>query len=250
MHGPTGTPQRMTKPQDWKTTNRLLDQLPDDVCDRVGPHLQRVPLVAGKVLYESSAQQGHIYFPRTGVVSLLYVMDDGVTGEIAMVGNEGAVGFAVLVDSMATPTRAEVQIDGEAWMLKSETIDAEFKRGGAFQLILLRYTQLMLSQMAQAVICNRHHSVEKQLCRWLLLACDRANSERLQLTQEAISNLLGVRREAISEAASRLQDAKLIAYSRGNIQLLDRDGLEARSCGCYRAVRDEQARMMKSLRDP
>ena len=239
----------MTKSPDWRSTNRLLDQLPDDVCDRIGPHLQRTTLTAGKVLYESTVQQTHIYFPRTGVVSLLYVMDDGDTGEIAMVGNEGAVGIAVMVDSLATPTRAEVQIPGEAWMLKSDVVDAEFKRGGAFQLMLLRYTQLLLSQMAQAVICNRHHSVEKQLCRWLLLAFDRAHAYELQLTQEAISNLLGVRREAISEAASRLQDARVISYSRGNIRLRDRPGLEARSCGCYQAVRDEQARMMKSLRE-
>ena len=239
----------MTKSPEWRSSNRLLDQLPDDVCDRIGPHLQRASLTVGKVLYESSVQQTHMYFPRSGVVSLLYVMDDGATGEIAMVGNEGAVGIAVLVDSMATPTRAEVQIAGEAWMLKSEILDAEFKRGGAFQLMLLRYTQLMLSQMAQGVICNRHHSVEKQLCRWLLLACDRAHADQLRLTQEAISNLLGVRREAVSEAASRLQDAKVISYTRGNIRVLDREGLEARSCGCYQAVRDEQARMMKSLRD-
>ena len=239
----------MTKLPEWRSTNRLLDQLPDDVCDRLGPHLQRTELTAGKVLYESSVQQSQIYFPRSGVVSLLYVMDDGGTGEIAMVGNEGVVGISVLVDSMATPTRAEVQIAGEAWMLRSELVDSEFKRGGAFQLMLLRYTQLMLSQMAQGVICNRHHSVEKQLCRWLLLACDRAHADQLRLTQEAISNLLGVRREAVSEAASRLQDAKVISYTRGNIRVLDREGLEARSCGCYQAVRDEQARMMKSLRD-
>ena len=239
----------MTKLPEWRSTNRLLDQLPDDVCDRLGPHLQRTELTAGKVLYESSVQQSQIYFPRSGVVSLLYVMDDGGTGEIAMVGNEGVVGISVLVDSMATPTRAEVQIAGEAWMLRSELVDSEFKRGGAFQLMLLRYTQLLLSQMAQAVICNRHHSVEKQLCRWLLLAFDRAHADELQLTQEAISNLLGVRREAVSEAASRLQDAKVISYTRGNIRVLDREGLEARSCGCYQAVRDEQARMMKSLRD-
>ena len=231
----------MTKLPEWRSTNRLLDQLPDDVCDRLGPHLQRTELTAGKVLYESSVQQSQIYFPRSGVVSLLYVMDDGGTGEIAMVGNEGVVGISVLVDSMATPTRAEVQIAGEAWMLRSELVDSEFKRGGAFQL--------MLSQMAQGVICNRHHSVEKQLCRWLLLACDRAHADQLRLTQEAISNLLGVRREAVSEAASRLQDAKVISYTRGNIRVLDREGLEARSCGCYQAVRDEQARMMKSLRD-
>lgn len=238
----------MTVVKTWKSTNRLLDQLPADVCERLSSHLQRVPLPAGKILFESSLQQSCIYFPRSGVVSLLYVMDNGDTGEIAMVGNEGAVGVAVLVDSMGTPMRAEVQIEGEAWVLRSDFLDAEFKRGGPFQVMMLRYTQLLLSQMAQAVICNRHHAVEKQLCRWLLLAFDRAGSEQLKLTQEAISNLLGVRREAVSEAAGRLQDAGVIGYSRGNIRLLDRPGLEARSCGCYQAVRDEQVRMMKGLR--
>ena len=239
----------MTKSPEWRSTNRLLDRLPDDVCARIGPHLQHATLPVGKVLYESTVQQTHMFFPRSGVVSLLYVMDDGATGEIAMVGNEGAVGIAVLVDSMATPTRAQVQVPGEAWVLKSDVLDAEFKRGGAFQLMLLRYTQLLLSQMAQAVICNRHHSVEKQLCRWLLLAFDRANATQLNLTQEAISNILGVRREAVSEAASRLQGAGAISYSRGTIQLSDRARLESLSCGCYQAVRDEQARMMKALRD-
>lgn len=239
----------MSESPAWRSTNRLLDQLPEDVCDRIGPHLHRISLPVGKVIYESTAQQTHMFFPRSGVVSLLYVMDDGSTGEIAMVGNEGAVGIAVLVDSMATPTRAEVQVAGEAWMLKSEILDAEFKRGGAFQLMILRYTQLLLSQMAQAVICNRHHSVEKQLSRWLLLAFDRAHETQLHLTQESIANILGVRREAVSEAAGRLQGAGVISYSRGTIRLTDRRGLEALSCGCYQAVRDEQARMMKGLRD-
>lgn len=231
---------------EWKSTNRLLDCLPDDACDRLHGHLQRVPLPAGKVLFESSARS-HVYFPRSGVVSLLYVMDNGDTGEIAMVGNEGAVGVSVVVDSTTTPTRAQVQVPGEAWLLKADVVETEFQQSGAFQQLMLRYTQFLLAQMAQAVLCSRHHPVEKQLCRWLLLALDRAHGDQLRLTQESISNALGVRREAISEAAGRLQDAGVIRYSRGNIRLLDRSALEARSCGCYQAVQQEQARMMERL---
>lgn len=238
----------MAHAHDWKSTNRLLDCLPDAACDRLHAHLQRVPLPAGKVLFESNASQGHVYFPRSGVVSLLYVMDNGDTGEIAMVGNEGAVGISVVVDSTTTPTRAQVQVPGEAWLLKGDVVEAEFRHGGAFQQLMLRYTQFLLAQMAQAVLCSRHHAVEKQLCRWLLLAYDRTHGDQLHLTQESISNALGVRREAISEAASRLQEADVIRYSRGNIRLLDRDALGARSCGCYLAVRQEEARMVERLR--
>ena len=232
-----------------RTSNRLLDQLPQDDCERLAPHLLEAALPHGKVLYESNKHQTHIYFPRSGVISLLYVMDDGNTGEIAMVGNEGVVGVAVLVDSSSTPTRAEVQVPGEALMLRTDIVDVEFQRGGAFQLMILRYTQLLISQMAQAVICNRHHTVEKQLCRWLLLAFDRAHADEIALTQEAIAALLGVRREGISEAARRLQAAGLIRYSRGNIRLVDREGLESHSCSCYLAIREEQARLMKGLRE-
>ncbi len=232
---------------DWTSTNRLLECLPHDVCDRLHGHLQRVPLQAGRVLFESNAGPHHLYFPRSGVVSLLYVMDNGDTGEIAMVGNEGAVGVSVVVDSTTTPTRAVVQVAGEAWLLKSDAVEREYEEVGAFQQLMLRYTQFLLGQMAQAVLCSRHHSMEKQLCRWLLLAFDRAHEDQLLLTQESISNALGVRREAVSEAAGRLQDAGVIRYSRGNIRLLDRDALEQRSCGCYQAVRQEEARMMERL---
>ena len=232
---------------EWKSTNRLLECLPEDACERLHKHMQRDPLEAGKVLVESPSPQGHVNCPRSGVVSLLYVMDNGDTGEIAMVGNEGAVGVSVVVDSTTTPTRAQVQVPGEAWLLKSDCVEAEFQHGGAFQQLMLRYTQFLLGQMAQAVLCSRHHAVEKQLCRWLLLAFDRVHGDQLQLTQESISNALGVRREAISEAAGRLQEAEVISYARGNIRLLDRKGLEARSCGCYRAVRQEEKRMMERL---
>ena len=232
---------------DWKSTNRLLECLPQEACDRLHGHLQRVPLEAGKVLFESTSRQGHVYFPRSGVISLLYVMDNGDTGEIAMVGNEGAVGVTVVVDSTTTPTRAQVQVPGEAWMLKSEAVENEFKSGGAFQQLMLRYTQFLLGQMAQAVLCSRHHTMDRQLCRWLLLAFDRAHEDQLLLTQESIAHALGVRREAVSEAASRLQEAGVIRYARGDIRLLDRAALEQHSCSCYQAVRQEEARMMQRL---
>lgn len=208
------------------------------------PHLQPVPLPVGKVLYEAATRQSHMYFPRSGLVSLLYVVENGDTGEIAMVGNEGVVGVTVLVDDDATPTRAEVQVAGDAYALRNEVLDREFQRGGSFQLMILRYTQVMLGQMAQAVICNRHHGVERQLCRWLLSAFDRTHGDELLLTQEAIARLLGVRREGISEAARRLQDAGVLAYSRGRIRLLDRSGLEQRSCECYQSLRRDYDRLL------
>jgi CRP-like cAMP-binding protein len=235
----------MPKSPPWRSNNRLLDRLPADVCGRLQPHLQRIELPVGKVLFESDVKQSHMYFPRSGVVSLLYVMENGDTGEVAMVGNEGIVGVTVMVDSLATPTRGEVQVAGEAFMLKSEVGDREFQRGGPFQLLILRYTQLMLSQMAQQVICNRHHAMEQQLCRWLLSAFDRIEGKELLLTQEAIANLLAVRREGVSETARRLQEAEAIAYTRGRIQLLDRPALERRSCECYQVLRRDYDRLLQ-----
>jgi CRP-like cAMP-binding protein len=234
----------MTKSPPWRSQNRLLDRLPADACARLQPHLQRIELPVGKVLFESDTKQSHMYFPRSGVISLLYVMENGDTGEVAMVGNEGIVGVSVMVDSRTTPTRGVVQVAGEAMMLKSEVGDREFQRGGAFQLLILRYTQLMLSQMAQQVICNRHHAMERQLSRWLLSAFDRVEGGDLLLTQEAIAHLLGVRREGVSEAARRLQEAEVITYARGRIQLLDRAGLERRSCECYQILRREYDRLL------
>ena len=234
----------MSKSPTRRSHNYLLDRLPGDVCERLRPHLQPMELVVGKVLYESDAPQTHMYFPRSGVISLLYVVESGGMGEVAMVGKEGVVGVSVLVDSSATPTRAEVQVAGEALVLKSEFIEREFQRAGAFQLMILRYTQLMLSQMAQAVICNRHHSIIQQYCRWLLSAFDCMDGGDLALTQEAIANLLGVRREGVSEAAKRLQEAGAIRYSRGNIHLTDRAGLEQRSCECYQVARREYDRLL------
>jgi CRP-like cAMP-binding protein len=233
----------------WRSSNRLLDRLPADVRARLQPHLQRIELPVGKVLYASDLRDSHIYFPCSGVVSLLYVMEDGTTGEIAMVGNEGVVGVSVLVDSTSTPTRGEVQIAGEGYVLKDHVVQREFQRGGAFHLMILRYTQLMLSQMAQAVICNRHHSLERQFSKWLLLAFDRVPGEELRLTQEAIANLLGVRREGISEIARRLQGAGALRCSRGRIRLLDRDALAGRSCECYSILHREYERLLGTVAD-
>lgn len=228
----------------WKPNNRLLDDLPADVCDRLGDDLRQLDLPVGKVLYESSSQVHNMYFPRSGVVSMIYDTEDGASGAIAMVGNEGVVGTSLLVDSHATPTRAVVQVAGEALSLSGEAVHREFVRSGPFQIVLLRYLQAQIAQMSQTAICNRHHSVEKQLCRWLLLCADRIAKEELRLTQETLASLLGVRREGVTEAAGRLQEAGLIQYSRGRIRILDRPGLAARSCECYRVVADEYERLL------
>jgi CRP-like cAMP-binding protein len=226
------------------SSNGLLAKLPAAVCARLTPDLRPVILPIGKVIYEAKAQQDQIYFLRSGIVSLLNVLENGDAAEIAMVGNEGIVGTAVLVDSQSTPSRAVVQVAGEALVLGAEAVDREFKRGGEFQFVLLRYTQALIAQMAQTAICNRHHPIEKQLCRWLLLCLDRLQAEEVNLTQEAIANLLGVRREGVTEAAGRLQEAGLIRYSRGNIRVVDRNGLEQRSCECYRVVEREYDRLL------
>ena len=245
-NAPSGEePLHMPSAAPWKPQNQLLENLPEDLCERLRPHLQLVELPKDKVLYEGGALQSQVYFVRSGIVSLQYVTASGDTGEIAMVGQEGMVGVALMVDSSAAPSRAVVQVPGEALALKAEIVDHEFRRGGPFQVMMLRYTQMLLSQMAQAAICSRHHSIEKQLARWLLLGFDRIpRDEELRVTHEAIANLLGVRREGITEAAGRLQEAELISYGRGRIRLLDRKRLEAHSCECYRMVRNEYARLM------
>lgn len=235
----------MTNVQPREPRSFLLDHLPDDVCSRLAPDLQPVVLPAGKVLYESGTTQSHMYFIRSGIVSLLYVTEGGNSGEIAMVGNEGVVGVALMVDSHTTPTRAVVQVAGEAIALKGEAMDREFKRGGAFQTMILRYTQWLLSQMAQAAICNRHHSIEKQFSRWLLMGFDRLGCEELRVTHEAIANRLGVRREGVTEAAGRLQEAGVIRYSRGYIRLQDHAGLEQHSCECYELLKREYDRLIR-----
>jgi len=198
----------------------------------------------GWALYESGSRQGHVYFPTTSIVSLLYVMQDGSSAEIAVVGNEGVVGIALFMGGETTPSRAVVQSAGYAYRLKGGRLKDEFERGGPLQYLLLRYTQALITQMAQTAVCNRHHAVEQQLCRWLLLSLDRLPSNELTMTQELIANMLGVRREGVTEAAGKLQAAGLINYSRGKITVLDRPKLEARVCECYAVVKRESDRLL------
>jgi CRP-like cAMP-binding protein len=238
----------MKKTAPWEQPiNGMLAHLPADVCARLQPLLQLVELPVGKVVYESHTPQNAMYFPRSGLVSLLYVLENGDTTEIAMVGREGIIGVALLVDGQSTPTRAVVQVAGEALMLKTEDVEREFRRGGEFQFALLRYTQALLTQMAQTAVCNRHHTVEKQLCRWLLLGSDRIGDDTIKMTQEQIASLLGVRREGVTEAAGKLQAAEVIAYSRGSIRIQDRAELLNRSCECYRVVRQEYDRLLAAI---
>ena len=198
----------------------------------------------GQAVYESGARLDHVYFPTTSIVSLLYVLADGASAEIAIVGNEGLVGVALFMGGESTPSRAVVQSEGWAYRLKGQLLRDEFTRGGEMQHLLLRYTQSLLTQMAQTAVCNRHHTIDQQLCRWLLLSLDRLSSDELNMTQELIANMLGVRREGVTEAAGNLQNAGLIHYSRGRITVVDRPGLEARCCECYKVVKQESDRLM------
>jgi CRP-like cAMP-binding protein len=223
--------------------NHLLAALPAAELLRLLPHLERVLLPLGGVIHESGGEQGHVYFPASGIVSLLYVMNDGAAAEIAVVGNEGMVGIALFMGGNTTPSRAVVQSAGSAWRLEGPVLKAEFARGGALQRLLLRYTQALITQMTQTAVCNRHHVLEQQLCRWLLLSLDRLPSNQLIMTQQLIANMLGVRREGVTEAAGRLQADGLIDYSRGRINVLDRAKLEARACECYAVVRRECDRL-------
>lgn len=223
----------------WKPRSCLLDRLPGDVCTRLAPELQLVDLPVGKVLFDTGATGGasHVYFVRSGIVSVLYVTANGETGEIVTIGNEGMVGFSVLTGSPTATSRAVVQAPGEAFCMRADIVEREFRRGGAFQSMVLRHAQWLLAQMAQGTICNRHHSIEKQLCRWLLLGFDRlGGGGELRITHEALAHLLGVRREGITEAAGRLQDAGAISYGRGCIRLEDRAALEQRACECFQVL--------------
>ena len=224
--------------------NRLLAVLPAADRERLYPHLEPVSMALGDVVYESGSLQEYVYFPTTSIVSLLYVMADGASAEIAVVGNDGMVGIALFMGGETTPSRAVVQSAGSAFRLSGHVLKREFTRGGALQHLLLRYTQALLTQMAQTAVCNRHHSIDQQLCRWLLLSHDRLSSNTLIMTQELIANMLGVRREGVTEAAGALQDAGLIRYSRGRITIVDRPGLERRSCECYDVVRRESDRLL------
>ena len=224
--------------------NHLLAALPREDFARLEPHLELVPLPLGWAVYESGGRQGYVYFPTTAIVSLLYVMADGDSAEIAVVGNDGLVGIALFMGGETTPSRAVVQSEGLGYRLKGLLLKGEFERGGELQHLLLRYTQALITQMAQTAVCNRHHSVEQQLARWLLLSLDRLPSNELHMTQELIANMLGVRREGVTEAAVKLQTVGLIQYNRGHIMVLDRPGLENRVCECYAVVKRETDRLL------
>jgi CRP-like cAMP-binding protein len=226
------------------TQNRLLAALPAAEFQRLLPHLELVQMPLGQALYESGSQLPHVYFPTTAIVSLLYVMEDGASAEIAVVGNEGILGIALFMGGETTPSRAVVQSAGYGYRLKAHLLKREFNRAGPVLHLLLRYTQALITQMAQTAVCNRHHSVEQQLCRWLLLSLDRLQSNRLNMTQELIANMLGVRREGVTEAAGKLQHAGLIRYRRGRIEVLDRRALEAQVCECYAVVKRESDRLL------
>jgi len=227
--------------------NHLLRALSASERERIFPHLQLVPMALGKVLYESGGPLRHVYFPTDCIVSLLYVMEDGSSAEISVVGNEGMVGIALFMGGETTPSRAVVQSAGHAYRLIGQRLKDEFYRSGDIQLLLLRYTQALITQMAQTAVCNRHHSVDQQLCRWLLLSLDRLPTSRLTMTQELIANMLGVRREGVTEAAGKLQAAGVITYSRGKITVLDRPALEAMCCECYAVVRRESERLLPAM---
>jgi len=223
--------------------NWLLDGLPQEDYERLLNDLQPVSFALGEVVYDSGGQMDYVYFPTTCHVSLLYTMINGVTAEMGLVGNEGVVGIALFMGGDTTPNRAVVQGAGRALKLKAKAMHIEFSRGGDFQLLLLRYTQGLITQISQTAVCNRLHSVEQRLCRWLLMTHDRVQSDQLQMTQEFISNMLGVRREGVQHAARNLQQKQWISYVRGHIKILDRPNLEAHVCECYQVVRTEQNRL-------
>ena len=227
--------------------NHLLDALLSAEFDRLSPNLELVEMSLGKVLYESGGMLEHVYFPTNSIISLLYVMANGSAAEIAVVGNEGILGISLFMGGETTSSRAVVQSAGHAYRLKAQLLKDEFNRGGPVQRLLLRYTQALITQMAQTAVCNRHHSVEQQLCRWLLLSLDRLATDKLTMTQELIANMLGVRREGVTDAAGKLQREGLINYSRGRIKVLDRPKLEKRSCECYQVVKAEFDRLLPAL---
>ena len=227
--------------------NHLLAALPPADFERLAADLELIPMPLGEALYESGGRLQHVYFPTTSIVSLLYVMEDGASAEIAVVGNEGILGISLFMGGETTPSRAVVQSAGYGYRLKAQLLKQEFNRAGAVMHLLLRYTQALITQMAQTAVCNRHHSVEQQLCRWLLLSLDRLSSTELSMTQELIANMLGVRREGVTEAAGKLQKEGLIRYSRGRITVLDRPGLEKEVCECYAVVKKEFDRLLSDI---
>ena len=224
--------------------NRLLAALPSDEYERMVPTLQRVSFHLGEVVYEFGGQLDYVYFPTTSIVSLLYTMENGTSAEMGLTGNDGVVGIALFMGGGTMPNRAVVQSAGGALRMKAKVLQDEFARGGKFQHLLLRYTQALITQISQTAVCNRLHSVEEQLCRWLLLSHDRVPADELIMTQELIADMLGVRREGVTVAAGHLQDAGAISYVRGHIKILDRKKLEETVCECYRVVKDEFDRLL------
>ena len=227
--------------------NSLLAALPPQEWSRWAPMLERVDMPLGEVIYESGVALNYVYFPITAIVSLLYVMENGASAEIAVVGNEGIVGVSIFMGGESTPSRAVVQSAGQGCRLKAALMKTEFDKAGAVLHLLLRYTQALITQMAQTAVCNRHHSLDQQLCRWLLLSLDRLQGPELVMTQELIANMLGVRREGVTEGALKLQKSGLIQYARGRITVLDRKGLESRTCECYAVVKREYDRLLPAL---
>ncbi|HUW75546.1 MAG TPA: Crp/Fnr family transcriptional regulator [Gallionella sp.] len=225
--------------------NHLLAALPAEVFERLSPHLELISMPLGEVLYESGGQLQHVYFPTTAILSLHYVMEDGASAEIAGVGNEGVLGISLFMGGNTTPSRATVQTGGHGYRLRGQLMMEEFNRAGPMMRLMLRYTQALMTQMSQTAVCNRHHSVEQQLCRWLLLTLDRLPSSELTMTQELIASMLGVRREGITETAGNLQREGLISYRRGHITVLDRSRLESHACECYGVVKKEFHRLLK-----
>jgi len=233
----------MTSPHAPKQ-NHLLAALPAVDYARLLPDLELIPMPLGWAVYESGGHMGYIYFPTTSIVSLLYVMESGASAEIAITGNEGLVGISLFMGGESTPSRAVVQSQGNGYRLKASVLKREFALGGYLQHLALRYTQALITQMAQTAVCNRHHALDQQLCRWLLLSLDRLEGNELVMTQELIANMLGVRREGVTEAAGKLQEDGLIQYSRGHIKVLDRAKLEKRVCECYAVVKKEFDRLL------
>ena len=233
-----------TAVHDAPQLNHLIGRLAEADFQRWLPHLEWVDMPLGQVMYESGRPLSHVYFPTSAIVSLLYVMEDGASAEIAVVGNEGLVGIALFMGGETTPSRAVVQSAGQGWRLRARVVKEEFERLGPVMHLMLRYTQALITQMAQTAVCNRHHSLDQQLCRWLLLSLDRLSGNELVMTQELIANMLGVRREGVTEAALKLQRGGLIRYARGHITVLDRPGLEARTCECYGVVKKEYDRLL------
>jgi CRP-like cAMP-binding protein len=225
-------------------TNQLLAALPDSEWLRWQSHLEQVSMPLGQVLYEPGGTLSHVYFPTDSIVSLLYVMENGASAEIAVVGNEGIVGISLFMGGESTPSRAVVQSAGDGYRVRAQMMKEEFNRAGPVLHLFLRYTQALITQMAQTAVCNRHHSLDQQLCRWLLLSLDRLRNNELVMTQELIANMLGVRREGVTEGALKLQQDGLIRYARGRITVLDRSGLEKRTCECYAVVKKEYDRLL------